>query len=364
MTVFSPIVAISGSPSIIIALVLGAIGLLELERIWTRTRRFAGRPVGAPAFVLDGLALLAALLAFVGGVLALTRMVIEVVSPIFEHTKGLIEQIDGTAAGLATGSLIALLVSMLLIRRLSSHTSAPSRESISEATASEGRSIRSAPALPVADGLPVPSGNVVEPGEEPPLVMLRTRRPPQRPVLHPAPIPTVEPPLVMLRTRRPPQRPVLHPAPIPTVEPALTPPRPGHRRLHWSAVIVATLLVFGATGFVYRDTIIQTVAAWQFPTTSLVISRPTEGSVFPTTLPAVPSVEAHTAPTPAPQLRYVVVERLNLRAGPGVGYPVITTLKRGDEVVALGETAGSGEDMWVRVRAGEQEGWVFRAFLQ
>ena len=338
MTVFSPIVAISGSPSIIIALVLGAIGLLELERIWTRTRRFAGRPVGAPAFVLDGLALLAALLAFVGGVLALTRMVIEVVSPIFEHTKGLIEQIDGTAAGLATGSLIALLVSMLLIRRLSSHTSAPSRESISEATASEGRSIRSAPALPVADGLPVPSGNVVEPGEEPPLVMLRTRRPPQRPVLHPAP--------------------------IPTVEPALTPPRPGHRRLHWSAVIVATLLVFGATGFVYRDTIIQTVAAWQFPTTSLVISRPTEGSVFPTTLPAVPSVEAHTAPTPAPQLRYVVVERLNLRAGPGVGYPVITTLKRGDEVVALGETAGSGEDMWVRVRAGEQEGWVFRAFLQ
>lgn len=338
MTVFSPIVAISGSPSIIIALVLSAIGLLELERIWTRTRRFAGQPVGAPAFVLDGLALLAALLAFVGGVLALTRMVIEVVSPIFEHTKGLIEQIDGTAAGLATGSLIALLVSMLLIRRLSSRASAPPRESMREATASEGRFIRSEPALPVTDGLPVPSGNVVEPEEEPPLVMLRTRRPPQRPVLHPAPMPTVEPPL--------------------------TPPRPRWRRLHRSAVIVATLLVFGATGFVYRDTIIQTVAAWQFPITSLVISRPTEGPVFPTTLPAVPSVEAHTAPTPAPQIRYVIVERLNLRAGPGIGYPVITTLKRGDEVVALGETAGSGEDMWVRVRAGEQEGWVFRAFLQ
>jgi len=39
-------------------------------------------------------------------------------------------------------------------------------------------------------------------------------------------------------------------------------------------------------------------------------------------------------------------------------------LKRGDEVIGLGETAGSGEDMWVRVRAGTQEGWVFRAFLQ
>ncbi len=340
MTVFSPIVTISGSPSIIIALVLSAIVLLELERIWTRTRRFAGQPVGAPAFVLDGLALLAALLAFVGGVLALTRMVIEGVSSTFEYAKGLITRIDGTVAGLATGSLIALLVSMLLIRRLSSRASASSRASMSEAINPEGRSIRSEPALPVTDGLPVPSGNVVEPEEEPPLVMLRTRRPPRRPVIHPAL--------------------------MPTVEPTLTPPRPRHRHLHWSAVIVATLLVFGATGFVYRDTIIQTVAAWQFPITSLVISRPTEGEgpVFPTTIPATASVEAHTAPTPALQIRYVVVERLNLRAGPGVGYPVITTLKRGDEVVALGETAGSGEDMWVRVRAGEQEGWVFRAFLQ
>jgi hypothetical protein len=39
-------------------------------------------------------------------------------------------------------------------------------------------------------------------------------------------------------------------------------------------------------------------------------------------------------------------------------------LKRGDDVIDLGETAGSGEDMWVRVRAGTQEGWVFRAFLR
>jgi hypothetical protein len=43
-------------------------------------------------------------------------------------------------------------------------------------------------------------------------------------------------------------------------------------------------------------------------------------------------------------------------------------LKRGDDVIDLGETAGNGEDRWVRVRAGiggcTQEGWVFRAFLR
>ncbi|PMP77491.1 MAG: hypothetical protein C0183_17265, partial [Roseiflexus castenholzii] len=60
----------------------------------------------------------------------------------------------------------------------------------------------------------------------------------------------------------------------------------------------------------------------------------------------------------------VAVERLNLRTGPGADYPVLTILSRGDKVEYLGKTAGSGADVWIRVRAGTQEGWVFRAFLQ
>ena len=332
MTIFSPIVAMSGSPSIIIALLLSAIVLLELERIWTRTRRFAGKPVGAPAFVLDGLAIIAALLAFVGCAVALMQIMIEAASYIVERATGLMGQIDGTTAGLAIGSLIALLVSMIVSRRLSSRTAAPSREPMRPEIVPEGLIIRSELIPPIAGALPVPSGDVTEPEEEPPLVMLRTRRPSQRPVPHPVQ--------------------------MPTVEQMLTPPQPKPRRLQRIVVMV------GATGVVYRDAIIQTVAAWQLPITSLPVSEPPEDAVSPTTLPATPQVEVQAAPTAAPQIWSVAVERLNLRAGPGVGYPVVTTLKRGDDVIDLGETAGSGEDRWVRVRAGTQEGWVFRAFLR
>ncbi len=338
MSPFSPIVTMSGSPSIIITLMLSAIVLLELERIWTRTRRFAGKPVGAPAFVLDGLAIAAALFAFVGCAVVLTQIMIEAASYIVERATGLMGQIDGTTAGLAIGSLIALLVSMIVSRRLSSRTAAPSREPMRPEIVPEGLIIRSELIPPIAGALPVPSGDVTEPEEEPPLVMLRTRRPSRRPVPHPAS--------------------------MPTVEQMLTPPQPKPRRLQRIVVIVATLLVFGATGFVYRDAIIQTVAAWQLPITSLPVSEPPEDAVSPTTLPATPQVEVQAAPTATPQIWSVAVERLNLRAGPGVGYPVVATLKRGDDVIDLGETAGSGEDRWVRVRAGTQEGWVFRAFLR
>ena len=59
---------------------------------------------------------------------------------------------------------------------------------------------------------------------------------------------------------------------------------------------------------------------------------------------------------------------LNLHQPHGKGayriYFSISILKRGDDVIDLGETAGNGEDRWVRVRAGTQEGWVFRAFLR
>ncbi|MBO9343430.1 MAG: SH3 domain-containing protein [Roseiflexus sp.] len=338
MSPFSPIVTVSGSPLIIIALLLSAVVLLELERIWTRTRRFAGKPVGAPAFVLDGLAIAAALFAFVGCAVALMQIMIEAASYMFERTTGLVGQIDGTTAGLAIGSLIALLVSMIVIRHLSSRVAAPSREPMRPEIVPEGRIIRPEPAPPIAGALPVLSGNVAESEEEPPLVMLRTRRPSQRPVPHPVQ--------------------------MPTVEQMLTPPQPKPRRLQRIVVMAATLLVVGATGFVYRDAIIQTVAAWQLPITSRPISEPPEDVVSPTTLPATPQVDVQAAPTAAPQIWSVAVERLNLRAGPGIDYPVVTTLKRGDDVIDLGETAGSGEDRWVRVRAGTQEGWVFRTFLR
>lgn len=46
-------------------------------------------------------------------------------------------------------------------------------------------------------------------------------------------------------------------------------------------------------------------------------------------------------------------EILNLREGPGLSYPIITTLKEGDSLSTI-EKAGD----WIHVRAGNHEGWV------
>ncbi len=61
------------------------------------------------------------------------------------------------------------------------------------------------------------------------------------------------------------------------------------------------------------------------------------------------------ATTPKPVLLYVLPDRLNLRECPSIKCKVAAVLKRGDEVIKLGQ-----EKDWinVRVRATNREGWV------
>ena len=56
----------------------------------------------------------------------------------------------------------------------------------------------------------------------------------------------------------------------------------------------------------------------------------------------------------------VTARNLNVRAGPGEGYPIVETLKRGDKVVAVDEV-----DRWVRLEGiGEDEAWAYRPFVR
>lgn len=337
MSILTALAATLGSPSILLALVLSAVSLLELERRWTRARRFAGMPAGAPALVLDGLVILATLLAVIGGVLMLIRAIVSALQYTFAQINGLTLPINGTIAGLVAGFTIALLILVVLIRRMtvrtpSSRPSAHAGDVQTHLLALKGSALPSAApllALPEA----APSGNLEE-----------------------------EPPLVMLRTRRPTTHPVSAPEQPRTPETVTAQPGPDRRRLPWSVVIVIALLATGVAGVAYRDAVLTMASS--VVEQMMEFSAPASSTADTPMNPTSPPMTATIAPPPAPQILQVAVERLNLRAGPGTSYPVVKTLKRGDDVESLGETAGSGEDVWVRVRAGTQEGWVFRAFLQ
>lgn len=337
MSLLTTLAATLGAPSFLLALVLIAVSLLELERRWTRMRRFAGMPAGALAFVLDSLVILTALLVVIGIALMLTQAIASVLQYTLAQISGLAWSIDGTAAGLTIGATIALIALIALVRRMTvrlpSFRSERAGATLSRLSTPGERHPPSAAPIPAT-----PDRATSGDEEEPHLVMLRARQ------TMPRPVPTPQQPWSW------------SPA---TVQPE---PEPSTQRLHWGMTgVVALLLAVGGAGFVYRDAIPGMLSGLTTQTT-VIAALPSSADV-PVPSP-VPAVSAIVAPTSAPQTWQVAVERLNLRAGPGTGYPVVTTLKGGDAVESLGETAGSGEDVWLRVRAGTQEGWVFRAFLR
>jgi tetratricopeptide (TPR) repeat protein len=69
---------------------------------------------------------------------------------------------------------------------------------------------------------------------------------------------------------------------------------------------------------------------------------------------------ATPTPTPMPNAP-VTVEALNLRAGPGIEYKIIRTLKRGETLTVLGKTPNG---YWLHVRTSRQEeGWVNASYV-
>jgi hypothetical protein len=91
-------------------------------------------------------------------------------------------------------------------------------------------------------------------------------------------------------------------------------------------------------------------------------------AVPPTLAPATPSI-APTPSGPAPILasptaapNHVIastgVGAVNLRAGPSTSAPVITTLREGTPVEAVGDPVSAEGRAWQQVRCADQEGWV------
>ena len=113
------------------------------------------------------------------------------------------------------------------------------------------------------------------------------------------------------------------------------------------------------------------------PVEANVAPRPTLGA--PPTLapaqalvpPVAPPASAPDAPppsTPAPVASAVIGAtggtRVNLRAGPSTGAPVVTTLAEGSPVEALDEPVPAEGRSWQKIRSGDHEGWVVAVVVQ
>ena len=102
-------------------------------------------------------------------------------------------------------------------------------------------------------------------------------------------------------------------------------------------------------------------------TTPPPISEPPSTSVPPSTTTTVPGEMVDYGPVSGDVLAVVGVRHddvLNVRSGPGVGFPVIAKLApTADDVVALGKTWSLPGALWIEVEAEGTDGWVNLAYV-
>lgn len=236
MSLLTTLVATLATPSVLCTLVLMAVLVLELERRWTRTRRFAGRQAGTPAFVLDSLVILTALLVVTGVVLVLTQAIVSVLHDTMAQISGLAWQINGIVAGLVLGSAIALIALFGLIRRMTVRLPSATQQA-DRATMTLSRRSALDESHPSSAALPVAPDRAMagDLDEEPHLVMLRARH-------------------ARLRFVPTPERPW---APD-DVQPE---PKPSTRRFHPGVMtVVVLLLAVGVVGGLYRDAVLLIIS--------------------------------------------------------------------------------------------------------
>jgi uncharacterized protein YgiM (DUF1202 family) len=94
------------------------------------------------------------------------------------------------------------------------------------------------------------------------------------------------------------------------------------------------------------------------PVATTVGTTPTPASI--STATAVQSIENSTA-TPIPEVTVGVVEvdLLNIREGPGINYPILGSLAKGEKFYILNEVVNSTNNKWFLISSSEDSfGWV------
>ncbi len=344
-------------PLLLVVLIVLVVGLLESERIWTRGRRRRGLGPGAVAYLFDGLVIVGMLLAVVGAITLLVSGMTSIASVV----GGVI---NGERVGLLiVGMALALGLALALVRAASGRRAAQ-----------ELAIARAAVMLPPNLGPTAAEARLAVVAEQP-----LAYAPPQYDRFE-------APPLAMMQERWRPG--AVSAASVPTSFLELKDPRvsePARSRFALaSTLLVLALVVMVVSGaLLFRHQLMGILAGMEASYGDAVNARssapPSQPAAVVENAPAnlgaasiasAPTAASIAAPAPAPAGDGQAAEKrvksnsLNLREQPGTDQPVVVVLAQGDVVTVSNDARLIQGATWVKVRAGDFEGWVDQGLLE
>ena len=342
---------IFGEPVFLVALIALIAAALQGERAWSRSRRRHGFEPGAVAYSLDALVIISGVLAFVAG----ATLFVQGLKSIAMLLGGVI---DGERVGLLiVGMALALGLALALARVASGRRAA---QSAADVGMPSGLDASAAAANLAGAQAPEAYESLGEHFEEQPLAMMQERWQPSATSAASAPTSFLD-----------------------LVEPSA--PQQTRSRFALATTLLSlalvVMLVSGAVLFRHQlinilsgmeasygtadsgassgqpDAGAGTTAADVDAAAASVASAPTAASLPP---PATP-LSASDAQGVQKRVKSV---SLNLRAQPGTTQDILVVLKQGDLVIMLTDIQLLQGATWVKVRAGDSEGWVDQSLLE
>jgi hypothetical protein len=363
-----------GHPLVLAVLIALVVGALEGERRWVRARRRRGLGPGAIAYMLDGLVLASTVLVLVGAAWLFAEGMTSIASVVGGVIQG--ERVGLLIVGMALALGLALALGRAASGRraaqLASTTAAALPANLAGPSATETR-------LAIASEQPIAYASApYEPSENQPLAMLQERWRPGAVSAASAPTSFLD-----LQDSHPnkPERSRFALASTLLVLALMVLVVSGallfrHQLMNILAGMDASYgRVISATSVVppsQPDTSAEVTAADAGAAAALVVSAPpaAEDAIAPTVAAAAsePTAASLAAPLPANDRqaaqKRVRSNSLNVRAQPGTDQQVVLVLAQGDSVTVLNDARLIQGATWIKVRAGDVEGWVDQSLLE
>ncbi len=365
MIALSTGLTIFGEPLILVALIVLVFGALEGERIWTRTRRRRALEPGALAYLLDGLVIVGVVLTIVGA----ATLFVEGLTSIAATVGGII---DGQRVGLLiVGMALALGLALALARASSGRRAA---QDLAVA--------RAAVMPPINPGTSAAETRVAGAPEQQPAYTVLPRERFEEPPM---------PALAMMQERWQPGATSATSIPksfLDLVEPQSKAPARSRFALASTLLMLALVVMVVSSAVLFRHQLMNVLSGMEASYGGAVA---TDSSAAPSQLDisaenaaanvgaAVPAANAPTvisqptavapaAPLPASDAqgaqKRVKSNGLNMRRQPGTDQEVVAVLKQGDVVTVFTDARLIRDAIWVKVRAGDNEGWVDQSLLE